>query len=246
MISYVREYQNYYLCFCPSHNDRNASALLFKDSGMLKCMSCGYTEFFSTDEFQRKFEPSFVREEIVYYNLSRDAIKYLQQRNVNVDNLPGYVVSDKNNSGVGFLQTEINGKVIGLTVRLFEPFDVSTRYIFYGERSNFTGSLNGFYEERKPIIAFEKTFAALKVNTMFSDFCAISTNGKNVDERFWSKNFVKSDIVFIFDNDNAGVQARNKMRKSGFYAYVTKNSSDEMSDIELRGVLDNAKSLLLR
>jgi len=245
MISFVKEYTNYYLCFCPSHPDKNPSALLFKDSGMLKCMSCGYMEFFSTDDFQRKYSPSFVKEDVVYYNLSRTAMNYLTGRGVNTNNLPDYVVSDKNNSGVGFLQRELNGGVIGLTVRLFNPISSTMRYIFYGERSNFTGSLARYYNERKPVIAFEKTFAALKVNSMFDDCCAISTNGKNVDVKFWLRNFVKSDIVFVFDNDSAGISARDKMRKVGFNSYVT-NNSDELSEKDLRRLIDNAKSILLR
>ena len=246
MFNYVKEYTNYYLCFCPSHNDRNPSALLFKDTGMLKCMSCGYTEFFSVEDFERKYDPSFVKEDLVYYNLSSKALDYLSSRQVNINNLPSYVVSDKNNSGIGFIQTEINGKKIGLTVRLFDPISPSMRYIFYGERGHFTGSLLDYYSKRKPIIAFEKTFAALKANTMITDCCVISTNGKNLSLPFWQKNFIKSDIIFLFDNDDAGIQARNKMRKAGFHAFITSKPSDELSDNDLRGVLNNAKSILLR
>ena len=246
MFNYVKEYKDYYLCYCPSHNDKHASALLFKDSGMLKCMSCGYTEFFSTEDFQRKYDPSFVKEEIKYYNLSGKALEYIYQRNINTNKLPSYVVSDKNNDGVGFLQTEINGKVIGLTVRLFNPISNNMRYIFYGQKGNFTGSLDRFYGERKPIIAFEKTFAALKTNTLFDDCCAISTNGKTLEVSFWRKNFIKSDIVFLFDNDDAGIQARDKMRRFGFHAFITLKPSDELSDNDLRRLIDNAKSILLR
>lgn len=245
MIKKIKEYKKYFLCECPNpeHKDRHPSAILWKDSGHLICMTCGHKEFVETESENKWFDFSVTNEEFKYYPLSERAKDYLNGRGVY--EIPSFVHSNSTNSGVSFLQRGVSGKEVGLITRIFNPLEKNMRYAYEGRRAFFTGNLQEYFSTHKTIVAFEKVFAMLRASQICGEFIPVSTNGANINPLDWMI-FPKSDIVFIFDNDRAGLKARDKMRNYGFAAFLSKMPSDEIEIDRLERLIDNAKSLVLR
>lgn len=248
-ITTVREYQNYFLCRCPNpyHKDAHPSCILWKDTGRFKCMSCDFTGhadgFDTTTHFRLPdfdYKPEF-------FNPSLEVTNYLKQRNIRI--IPDFVVTPQHNDGIGFVQTQINGHVIGLTQRMFSPFSDNMRYIYQGRKGAYTGDIKPFFESNHPLIVFEKMFGMLRGLTIATELALpltiLSSNGSNIDWRFWQR-FNSANVLFIMDNDMAGIKARDFLKKLGFNAFISKKETDELSDSEMEKLLIHAKSILLR
>lgn len=239
MVRRIKEYKNYYLCECPNpfHNDTHPSALLWKDTGILRCMSCDFIAKVDMMEDENiYFSPSIVEEEIKYYSLSERAKNYLQLRGIN--EYKELLVSPDDDSGVGILQTNVNGGVIGMSIRLFNPIENNMRYIFKGKKAPFSGSLAGYYSGM-PLIAFEKTFAWLRAKDESVSF--VSTNGTKSDWGFWRK-LDLTRIAFVFDNDYAGRKTRDYLLGLGAHAFISVKPTDE---IELVDLIEKVKEKML-
>lgn len=246
MIKKNREYKKYFLCQCPNpeHKDSHPSAILWKDSGMLICMTCGHKEKIDIEvESEAWFDFSTTHDDFKYFPLSERALNYLNGRGVY--RIPEFVFSNSTNSGVSFLQRNLSGQKIGLITRIFNPAEKGMRYSYEGRKAFFTGNLHDYFSTHKPIIAFEKVFSMLRASQIDGDFIPVSTNGVNVNPSDWMI-FPKSDVVFVFDNDRAGLKARDKMRNYGFAAFISKMPSDEINIDRLERLINNAKSLVLR
>lgn len=248
-ITTVREYANYFLCKCPNphHKDAHPSCILWKDTGTFKCMSCdfsGVADGFETSDYFKLPDFDYVPK---YYEPSVEVKSYLKSRRV--EYIPDFVVAPPHNDGVGFLQTQVNGQIIGLTQRMFNPFGENVRYIYQGRKGSYTGDISPFYENNYPIIVFEKMFGMLRALTIAKNkdipLTLLSSNGSKVDIRFWQR-FNTASLVFIMDNDMAGNKAKEFLKKFGFNAFVSKISTDELGDAEMERLLINAKSILLR
>ena len=206
-------------------------------------MGCGVEGFadgFDTTGFFTLPDFDYVPE---YYELSSEGRGYLKIRGIN--NIPSFVVTPPHNDGVGFLQTEINGHVIGLTQRMFSPFASNMRYIYQGRKAPYTGDISQFYTNNKPIIVFEKMFGMLRALQFESGLTPLSSNGSKVDIRFWQR-FNCASILFVMDNDSAGRQAKDFLKSRGMNAFVSRVPTDEMTDTQMEELLANAKSILLR
>lgn len=239
MIRRVREYKKYYLCECPNplHNDSHPSALLWKDTGILRCMSCDYTAKVDISEEEIvSFSPLLLEEEIKYYPLTQQAKDYLALRGVKKYN--DLLVSPDDDSGVGVLQTNVNGKVIGISIRLFNPIENNMRYIFKGRKAPFSGNLSDYYSG-VPLIAFEKTFAWLRAYGEGVSF--VSTNGTKSDWKFWRR-LDLTKIAFVFDNDYAGRKTRDYLTELGAHAFVSSRPTDQ---IDLSGLIEKIKEKML-
>lgn len=239
----VKEYQKYFLCYCPNplHHDSHPSCLWYKDTGFQKCLTCGWTGQDKSVDY-KFFQLPFEIEPIKFYELSQKSIDYLYSRGIY--KIPDYAVDNQAGNGVSFLQREINGEVKGLFTRLYNPIG-KMRYYFEGEVMPFTGDFRPYFENHYPIVAFEKIFGMLKARQTELPFTFISTNGVNVKTKFWDK-FDRGDIVFIFDDDYAGQQAKERVKKLGFIAKCSSKPTDEISNEEMIEVLEYAKSLVLR
>lgn len=245
----VREYEKYFLCKCPNphHKDTHPSCILWKDTGRFRCMSCdfsGFADGFEGSDYFRLPDFDYVPE---YYKPSPEVLAYLDARKVRV--LPEFVVAPPHNDGVGFLQTHVNGQVIGLTQRMFHPFGENVRYIYQGRKGSYTGDIKPFYENNHPIIVFEKMFGMLRALTISNErsipLTLLSSNGSKLDFKFWQR-FNTANLLFIMDNDFAGIKARDFLKKLGFNAFASRRPTDELNDDEMEKLLINAKSLLLR
>ena len=239
MIDRIREYKNYYLCKCPNplHKDTHPSALLWKDTGILRCMSCDFVaKVDMIDSGDIYFSPSIVEEEIKYYPLTQKAKNYLQLRGITEYN--ELLVSPEDDSGVGILQTNVNGRVIGMAIRLFNPIENNMRYIFKGRKAPFSGSLSDYYSG-VPLIAFEKTFAWLRASGEGVSF--VSTNGTKSDWKFWRR-LDLTKIAFVFDNDYAGRKTRDYLTELGAHAFVSSKPTDQ---IDLSGLIEKIKEKML-
>lgn len=228
----IKEYKKYYLCKCPNpeHKDTHPSALLWKDTGVLRCMSCGFTTKI-LDGFERDFSPQLLEEEIRYFPLSERAISYLERRGAKPNE---FTVSPHNDSGVGFLQKNVRGDVVGISIRLFTPIE-GMRYIFHGKKMPFTGDIKKMFEGR-PTIVFEKSFAWLR--TQDENVCFLCSNGVNSDWKWWLS-LLPRNIVFIFDNDEAGKRARNFLRERGAKAFISTRPTDELDLGELKKLYES-------
>jgi len=240
MIERIREYKKYFLCKCPNplHNDSHPSALLWKDTGILRCMSCDFiAKVDMVSEGDIYFSPSVIEEEITYFPLSQEAKNYLALRGIKTYN--NLLVSPDDNGGVGILQTTVNGRVIGISIRLFSPIENNMRYIFKGKKAPFSGSLADYYSG-KNLIAFEKTFAWLRAfpdeNVSF-----VSTNGTKSDWSFWRK-LDLTRIAFVFDNDYAGRKTRDYLLSIGAHAFVSSKPTDE---IDSKSLIEKIKEKML-
>lgn len=247
-ITTVREYQNYFLCKCPNphHKDTHPSCILWKDTGRFKCMSCdftGHADGFDTSNYFKLPEFDYQPE---FYNPSIEVLDYLKQRKVRV--VPDFVKTPAHNDGVAFVQSQINGHIIGLTQRMFTPFE-NMRYIYDGRKGSYTGDIKPFFENNYPIIVFEKMFGMLRGVTVATELglplTVLSSNGSNIDWRFWQR-FNSANVLFIMDNDMAGTKARDFLRKLGFNAFISRKETDELDDNEMEKLLLHAKSILLR
>mgnify|MGYP001005789887 CR=1 FL=1 len=248
-VTTVREYANYFLCKCPNphHKDTHPSCILWKDTGKFKCMSCdfaGFADGFESSNYFKLPDFDYVPQ---YFQPSEEVISYLGERKIR--HIPQFVVAPPHNDGVGFLQTHVNGQVIGLSQRMFHPFGENIRYIYQGRKGSYTGDITPFYESNCPIIVFEKMFGMLRAYTVAKDWdiplTLLSSNGSKLDFKFWQR-FNSASLLFIMDNDMAGVKARDFLKKLGFNAFVSRNPTDEISDSEMEKLLNNAKSILLR
>lgn len=248
-VTTVREYQNYYLCKCPNphHKDNHPSCILWKDTGKFKCMSCDFSGFADGFEGSANFRLPDFDYVPKYYDASNEIKEYLGLRGVKYT--PNFVVSPPHNDGVGFLQTHVNGQVIGLSQRMFNPFGENVRYIYQGRKASFTGDISPFYKDNFPIIVFEKMFGMLRALSVSKEqgipLTLLSSNGSKLDYKFWQR-FNSASVIFIMDNDMAGTKARDFLRKLGFNAFVSRSPTDEISDSEMEKLLINAKSILLR
>ena len=244
-IERVKEYQKYFLCRCPNphHKDTHPSCILWKDTGKYKCMSCdasGFADNFEANTFFRLPDFDYEPE---YYPLSPEAKDYLKARGVT--KFPSFLVTPPHNDSVGFLQTRVNGHVIGLSQRMFIPFASNMRYIYQGTKAPYTGDISPFYEHNYPIIVFEKMFGMLRSLKFADGLTPLSSNGSKVDIRFWQR-FNSASLLFIMDNDTAGRRAKDFLKERGFNAFCSRISTDEMSDEQMEALLNNAKSILLR
>jgi hypothetical protein len=206
----------------------------------MSCDTSGIADNFNSNDFFRlpdfEYEPE-------YYPLSPEARDYLVARGVKT--FPAFVVTPPHNDGVGFLQTQINGRVIGLSQRMFIPFSQNMRYIYQGSKSPYTGDIRPFYENNYPIIVFEKMFGMLRALQFNSGLTPLSSNGSKVDIRFWQR-FNSASLLFVMDNDNAGRQAKEFLKSRGMNAFVSRVPTDEMTDVQMEELLNNAASILLR
>lgn len=232
----VREYKNYFLCQCPNpgHTDKHPSAILWKDTGILRCMGC---DFVAKVDFLEEeiihFAPNLLQEEIKHFPLSQRAIEYLTNRNVFINN--EFLVSPEDNSGVAVLQRSVN-RIVGMSIRLFVPLENNMRYIFQGKKMPYSGDLTKFYEGH-PLIAFEKTFAWLHALELgVKNVAFVNTNGTKSDWNWWL-GLDLSRIVFIFDNDIAGVKTRNYLRSKGANAFISSTPTDELGAVELEKLI---------
>jgi len=238
-IKKIREYKSYFLCQCPNpeHTDKHPSAILWKDTGVLRCMGCDFVVKvdFAEDEIIH-FSPNLLQEEIKHFPLSQKAIEYLTKRNV--FNGREFLVSPEDDSGVAILQRSIN-RIVGMSIRLFVPLENNMRYIFQGKKMPYSGDLTKFYEGR-PLVAFEKTFAWLRALELgMSNIAFVSTNGTKSDWNWWL-GLDLSRIVFIFDNDIAGARTRNYLRSKGANAFISSMSTDELEQEELFKLVQQA------
>lgn len=245
----VREYNKYFLCHCPSpsHNDKHASCILWKDSGMYKCMSCGFNGFSEDIKRQEYFRLPDFNYSPEFYPLTIEAKNYLRSRGV--EHIPPFAVSTSSNDGVGFLQREINGDIIGIAQRLFMPLAENMRYSYEGKKSPFTGIIDGHYTKNFPIIVLEKMFGMLRFWSYLQErdegVVVLSSNGSKVDYNFWSR-FSPADIVFIMDNDKAGIKTKDFLKSKGYVSLVSKYPSDQIAKEKIGEVINNAKMYLFR
>ncbi len=235
-IKKIREYKSYFLCQCPNpeHTDKHPSAILWKDTGILRCMGCDFVvkvDLIQDDTIH--FAPNLLQEEIKHFPLSKRAIEYLTNRNVFINN--EFLVSPEDDSGVAILQRSVN-RIVGMSIRLFVPLENNMRYIFQGKKMPYSGDLTKFYEGC-PLVAFEKTFAWLHALELgMSNVAFVSTNGTKSDWNWWL-GLDLSRIVFIFDNDIAGARTRNYLRSKGANAFISSMPTDELGLEELRKLI---------
>ena len=248
-VTTIREYANYFLCKCPNphHKDSHPSCILWKDTGKFRCMSCdfsGYADGFETSSYFRLPDFDYIPQ---YYKPSEEVLKYLDSRKIRV--VPEFIVAPPHNDGVGFLQTHINGQIIGLTQRMFNPFGENVRYIYQGRKGSYTGDISPFYNNNHHIVVFEKMFGMLRALTIATErsipLTLLSSNGSKLDYKFWNR-FNPANLIFIMDNDMAGNSARDFLRKLGFNAFSSRQETDMLGDNEMEKLLLNAKSILLR
>lgn len=244
----VKEYKHYVLCYCPSpnHHDQHPSCILWKDSNRFKCMACDFSGV-ASNNFSSAFELPEFDNNFEYFSPSQEVKEYIGSRGVRV--LPSFLVSTKYNDGVGFLQRNINGDVIGIIQRLFTPFNKSTRYIYEGKKAPFTGDIEQHYKSGSPIIVIEKVFGMMRALTISQeknlDVVVLSSNGVNISLDFWTQ-FSLSSVAFVMDNDIAGQRTRDRLKQLGYKAFCSKLATDEISDSLMEELILNVKSLLLR
>lgn len=235
----VKQTKKYALCKCPFHNDTHASAVIYFDTQMFTCFVCHLTKKVTDivdgglDSIERFVMPDLIEEPLRYTKPTNEALQYLTERKVDIEQLPNFVVSPALNNGVGFLFTTMRGRATGMQVRLFPNFvySKSVRYINYGEKQPFFGHYIDFMSGKYTQLAvFEKAFGALRAQQASEksklDIACLSSAGSNINSGLFS--LIGLNTVFFLDNDSAGRRAAKSVAERGFRVIIPKNPVDEM------------------
>ncbi len=253
-IKVASQNKKYATCYCPFHDDKHASALVYLDNLWFVCFVCHISKPFVVAAQEAGLDATLISsiDSVQDFDLmesgykhnppSIEAIEYLKGRGIEGD-LPTYVISPTSNSGVGFAFQKHTGEVIGAQVRLF-PYNVkskSVRYVFEGKRLPYFGNIQGYYRKGHKLFVFEKAFAALKAQQAIDKFslpiAAISAVGSHFQSEL--ANIVNVNSTVFFDNDTAGVNAARKMKKeTGARVIISVRSLDELTIDEMRVYLE--------
>lgn len=255
-LKFVSQNSRYAVCKCPFHNDRHASAVVYKRDKKFVCFTCNVTmplsevlsklgipedefDVEATDEF---LMPDLLEDNFTFAKPSARALDYMNDRRIDTSRLPHYVVSPRGDNGVGFLFKTMLGEPIGMQVRLFpEKMRVqNVRYVLEGKRSEMFGYYREYKTKKyKHLAAFEKAFGTLRAQQVSDLFglsvAAICTAGSHIQ---WNLlNLVDLNTVFFFDNDRAGRKAGEFVKSRGFRVIIPHCPTDEMNDADLAEML---------
>lgn len=244
----------YATCYCPFHDDKHASALVYLDNLWFVCFVCHISKPFVEAARDAGLDATLIAaaDNIQDFDLMGDGYKfnhltiegqkYLEERGI-VGDLPNYVISPMSNSGVGFAFQKHNGEVIGAQVRLF-PHNVkskSVRFVFEGKRLPYFGNIQAHYQKGHKLFVFEKAFATLKAQQAVDKYnlpiAPISAVGSHFQGGLTE--IVNVNSTAFFDNDVAGINAARKMKKmTGARVIIAARPLDELTIEEMRVYLE--------
>lgn len=255
-----RSYKNYDLVKCRYHNDKNPSALFFKDTLVFKCLSCGAFVNHSDDpnvDFDEIEEPTFnlYKDPVNYMgglkvNYSPEVERYLTKRNVAIETALEYGVMELDKI-VAFPQIDLTGNVTGRVLRETEKGQLNQRYKIEGHRSPLwpLNKVDGV----KPTFVSEGAFKALNVAQAANElkgrwqYNSVATMGS-----YWSKQLKETVLQFpekfilLADNDKAGLRLAERFKESGCRVFKVKRPFDELDFdkqlIQLGGIIDKLES----
>lgn len=251
----VSSNSRYTVCHCPlpGHNDRHASSVIYHDTNTFVCFRChvrmnlevllkelGLGVF----EFDRPetFNPVLFTEKVRYQPLTDEALLYMGSRGFKeLEYLPSWVVSPIKNNGVAFL-FQNNQHVFGYQVRLFPAFvqKQTVRYVLEGRRLPWFGDLQHAKQYGTKIVVFEKAFGALKAQVAANKYdlpvTALSAAGSHFQHKLLD--IVDINCPFVFDNDVAGKNAADVLKKRGYRVFIPHYPIDDSSVDNVARILE--------
>ena len=265
----ARDYKTYSLVSCPYHNDNHPSGLFFKKNGHFKCLGCGKNvnhadgkAYIGTDEEQEFLLPhslGLFKSTENYLEgtsptLSEDLIDYMGTRGIEPRVLFWYGCREKSGREYPELimpQRDFDNKVTGTVNRPATFAKLPRRYFIHGHRFPCWPS-KFFKPDKKTIFVSEGGIKSMAIFQTLEEiiededelagYASVATMGS-----LWTKEMeevysqMADRIVFIADNDEAGIAFARHFKEIGARAFVVKKPFDNMTqeerNVELQKIL---------
>jgi len=247
--------KRYSMVKCPFHNDHHASAAVYHDGKggpWFMCYACHTSmplskalEKVGIDDFvyegqNDNFDLDLFGDSFVLRHPSVRALRYLAQRGVDITQLPPYVGSTEKDNGVAF-GFGMNGVYVGAQVRVFPEIQRGdVRYSLEGKRTPFFGKYEDWKRgEYTKLLVVEKAFGTLKIQQASDMYklgiAALCSAGSNMQRELFD--YVNPDTVFLMDNDMAGRNAADRIKRLGYRVMIPTTPIDEWSLEKIGDVL---------
>lgn len=243
---------------CPFHEDKKPSAWYNQSKGLLYCAVCGRGWHERQIAEQRGIDWEEIEEgepekynlyqEPEVYSLGEETYPaYLQERGVSEESAHAYGVRwlVQEPQAVVFPMTTALGRQVGAVYRFVHPEVTQTRYKFMGKVAPLwpLGKLTQT-DASSLIILTEGAFSALRLHSyglkIGIEIHVFALMGAKANEEITSTLAPFLNPIFLYDADEAGFRARDKMRKLMVNAavYSARPSPDDMSDRQLDRLLE--------
>lgn len=247
-------------CICPFHHDQNSSASWNREKELFYCYVCNLglnlaqlmehlnlqMDWDMEREDREPAEYDLVGEE-QYFELGvAIASGYYTKRHISEETRIVYELGWKSSQPAAAVLPvrRLNGKLCGAVYRFVRPELSGTRYMKVGKMQPVwpMPMLQRLQSDGKITIVCEGAWSAMRIHTfMLSkgyEAYVFALLGAKANQSILDV-MCSFNPVFLYDNDKAGFNACNKMRKLSptTHAFTTTKSPDEMDDEEINDFL---------
>lgn len=247
------------LVLCPFHADHNPSAWYNQAKGLLYCSVCGRgwnlqqlskqlnVDLGDVDEDERGPERYSLIAEEENYDLGACVYNdYFSKRKISEKTIYHYDVrwSDAKNAAV-LPVTTVSGQIIGATYRFADAKAAGTRYKNLGKSAPlWPMNLLKHAKTDEVIVVVEGAFSAMRIYDHWLQYGytspVLALLGAKANQEILDALAPFRRLWFLYDKDDAGMRARDKMRglTVNDLIYCISPSPDDMTDKQLDKLLD--------
>lgn len=254
---------------CPFHSDDNPSAWWNPKKGLFWCAVCmkGMNAYMLAKEMgiDDELVTRSLEEQPEDYDLFGEESRllrgeqvyadYFRQRRIHerVAQVYGLEWRETSPAAAVLPIPDINSEVIGVVHRYVNPKEVGTRYKFFGETTPIwpMSNLRFLGREDRTIVVTEGAWSAMRLCSWGLEhggnpFPYFALLGAKANYRV-VETLQPFRVVFLYDNDIAGIRACNKMEKIkqiDWQCYTMKTSPDDMDDEQIERLLKRIQERL--